>query len=866
MKKTGCFFLLAVLAGNVFGQTLNNNNQPAHYQVKKPAVDIKHILLNLRFDWQKNQAFGTAAISFSPLGSSRLVSLDAAMLSIYSIKLENGAALLFKYNKEETNNNLTITLDRLYSPAETITVIIDYRTNWINATDPGNIWGSTGKGIRFFKPSPTEPNRRRQIWSMGEGEGNRYWFPSVDAPGDLRTTEFIATIDTPFVIISNGLLIDKKINNDGTHTFHYKSSLPYPNHKTAFVAGEYVDITGKASETTLHNFAYPNEKEATIATIDRLPDMIKYFSSVTGTPYPFPVYSQVFVQELPWGYGSSAVSVQTENMVDDFITHADFLYLWDMLEGESLANQWFGNYLSTRDWRHYWLDKAFSRYFSCLYDEYKNGKDEFLLYQLTFDQGIYFNDWNTGIRHSLVTDRFGDVTAFINENYPNSRGSLVLHMLRKQLGEENWRKAIRQYVHSNAGKTVTTDDLLKAVETATGKKMGWFFEQWVYKMGHPAFEVTKSYDSVKKQLKLIAKQIQKIDSGSIYPQVQFFKGKMQIEIDERMEEIFINPKFENIFYFPCKQAPRLVNFDFESSWIKEIKLEKSTDELVYQLLNDKDILGKREALNKLAVIAKTENTSQSAKEKIYEGFRKIISGSDYWRFRYSAILALQGALPTVAGDHPLLPDSATTSLLLRTIKNDSAWIRAGAIGFLGQTKNDKYADLYIDFLGDKSERVINAAAIALGQSKSSKAFDALVKLKDKPSWKNQSLISSLNGLKDLGDKRAVDYVLPYINASQLPHWTLATSRWDHRLAAAETLVALGAAEKAYPLVLNDFKKAVEENNVNDIFYNLLQIVLLSQPGGQEAFDQLKIKYKDDAAAMAAVANLETQFKESIKPK
>jgi aminopeptidase N len=867
VKKTGLYFLITSLASNGLAQQVNNTKPPLIYKVKKQPVDVKHIVLNLRFDWQKSQALGTATISFSPLKTLNTFRLDAAMLFINSIHLKNGIPLKFTYDGTEKPGNLKVTLDRQYRPAENITVVIDYRTGWINSTDPGNIWGSTGKGIRFFKPSSTEPNRRRQIWSMGEGEGNRYWFPSFDAPGDLRTTEFIATIDTAFTIISNGVLIDKKINDDGTTTFHYKSAIPYPNHKTAFVAGDYIDISGgTAGETTFHNFVYPDEKEASIATIERLPDMVNYFSEYTGMPYPFPVYSQVFVQELPWGYGSTGMSVQTENMVDDFPTHADFYYLWDMLEAESLANQWFGNYLSCRDWSHYWLDKAFSRYFSCLYDEYKNGKDEFLLYQLTFDLGNYFSDWNAGNRHPIVTNKFEDISSFINENYPNSRGALVLHMLRKQLGEEKWRRAIRQYVHSNAGKTVTTNDLLKAAETATGEKMGWFFEQWLYKMGHPVFEVTKEYDSVKKQLKLTAKQNQKIDTGSTYPQVKFFKGKMQIEIDDGIEEIFIKPTFENVFYFFCRQAPKLVNFDFESTWIKEIKFEKSTGELIYQLRNDKDILGKRQALNELAAIAKSESTSPADKEKIHEVFREIISGPGYWRIRYAAILSLQNIFPGAAGNHPLISDSATIPMLLTVIKSDSAWVRAAAVSFLGMTKDDKYADLYIDLFNDKSERVINAAAIALGQSKSSKAFDALVKLKDKPSWKNQSLISSLNGLKELGDKRAVDFALQYINASQLPHWTLATSRWDHRLAAAETLVGLAAAEKAFPLILSNFKKAVQENNMNDIFYNLLQIATLSLPDGQQAFDQLKIKYKDDAGALAVVTNLETQFKKSIKQK
>lgn len=837
---------------------------PPAYHPRKQQVDVKHIALNLKFDWQHKQAYGTAITILSPLTATDTLTLDAVQLAIEAITLPDGTPVRYSYNEQDAQNNLTLFLNKTYSTTDTLTVSIHYHTQWINATDPANTWGSTGKGIRFFKPSSTEPNRKRQIWSMGEGEGNRYWFPCFDAPGDVRTTDFIATVEKPFTVVANGVLVDAKDNADDSRTIHYRADLPYPNHKTAFVMGEYVDVQKQQGQTTLHNYAYPDEKDATTATIERLPDMVRFFSELTGKPYPSPTYTQAFVQELPWGYAGSGLSIQTENMVDDYRTHADYLYLWDMLEGESLASQWFGNSISCRDWRHYWLDKAFSRYFSCLYNEHKNGKDEFLLYQLTFDQANYFTDWTSGTRHPVVTDRVSDVNAFISENYPNSRGALVLHMLRKQLGEEKWRKVIRYYVQANAGKSVTTSDFEQAIQVATGDSLHWFFDQWIYKMGHPIFEIKKQYNSATKQLALIVKQIQQPDSGSAYPQITYFRGRMDVEIDERIEPIAIEPKRENVFSFSCVKEPKLVNVDYESAWIKEIRFEKSLNELCYQLQHDKDILGKRWAVNELVRHANVKNTSVEDRQKIYEAFRNLILSNSYWRIRFNAIGSLQNMYLSAAGTNQLVLDKTTTDLLRTIIKRDSAWVRSAAINFLGLTRDVQYAGLYISLLNDKSERVTNAAAIALGRSKSPQAFDALIRLKDKPSWKNQSLISSLNGLKELGDKRAVEFALPYINASHLPHWTLSTPIWDHRLAASETIVALGAADKAYPIVLADFNKAMQENNTNDIFYQVQQIATLADARGQEVFNRLKEEYKENPNAIIALTNLEDRFKEALK--
>jgi len=834
---------------------------PVSAKTSTSPIDVQHLSLKLAIDWPKKQVSGTAVLTIALLSRTSTITLDAAMLSVHAIQLQNSAALPFHYPVGEQKDQLQISLDREHKTGDIIRIAIDYTTQWVNATDPSAIGGSTGKGIRFFEPSATEPNRRKQVWSMGEGEGNRYWFPCHDVPGDLLTTDFTATVDEKLIVISNGKLISQQNNGDHTVSFFYRMDRPYPNHKIAFVAGEYVRLQDKLNNTRILNYAYPDEKEATAATIERLPDMIRFYTTLTGKPYPYADYTQVFVQELPWGRGCGGFAVQTENMVDDHATHADYLYLWDMLESESLAGQWFGNDISCAGWKHYWLDKSFSRYLSCMYDEYKNGKEEMLLYQLSFDKASYFADWNASYRRPVAADP-SDVNTSVNDNYSNSRGALVLHMLRKQLGEKNWHKTIRQYVQTNSGKAVTTGDLCKAITKATGQQLDWFFDQWVYKMGHPEFEVTTHHDPAKKQLTIRVRQTQAIDSSAAYGQVVFFKGKLSIEIDQAIQEVFIEPKEENVFHFSSPQAPQLVNFDYEKTWIATIKEERTTAEWLYMLDRSRDVAARQKAMTELVRIA--QDTSVKNKEEIYAGFRKLALSPAYWRLRYNAIVWLQRILLAQPGKQTI--DENTRKMLLQVIKKDTAWVRTAALFLLGATGDQQYTRLYLQYLNDKSERVVNAAAIALGKCKAPEAYAALVQLKDKPSWKNQSLISSLNGLKELGDKRAVDFALQYITASQLPHWTLGVAVWDHRLAAAETLAALGETGQAFRLVKEQFTKAVQENNSNDIFYNLLLIAILGDPAGKEIFHQMETRYEGDENALAAISTFATRFEQSLHNK
>lgn len=826
-------------------------------------IDVKHISLDLQFDWEKKQVFGTALIKLVALNTTTIISLDATQLNIHSVSYSNGTALKFR-NGKDTVHKLEIELTKPLKAGEEVTFLISYNSQWINATDPNAIWGSTGTGVRFFEPSSTEPARRRQIWSMGEGQSNSRWFPCNDVPGDLLTTEFKATVDNNFTVISNGSLIDRTLNPNGTISYSYKTDLPYPNHKIAFVVGEYLDLKSNHGKIKIHNYSYPDEREATQATVVRLPDMMRFYSELTAHDFPYLEYSQVFVQELPWGRATAGFAAQTENMVDDFGTHNDFFYLWDMLEAESLAGQWFGNYLSCKDWNHYWLDKAFSRYLSCLYNEYKNGSDEFLLYQLTFDQSNYFSDWNSGYKRPLVAKKPFDINEQLNSNYPNSRGALVLHMLRKELGEDNWRKVLRHYVKANGGKAVITSDLQKSVLSTTGQNLDWFFEQWVYRTGHPVFLIHKNYDALNKQLILILEQVQQPDSMDTSGQALFFRGKMKIEVDEKIETVLINASRENKFMFKLDKEPKLINVDFERSWIAELKFEKNLEDYSWQLQHSRDILAQQRAITELVKLAMDKECPPKDKATVCELLRNFSVAKKYWRIRNMALASLHSVLKTNTANAPFHLDSAIEETVFTILKNDTAWLRASALKLLGESRDPKFQDVYLQYLNDKSDRVVNTAAIALGKCKSPKAFDALIKLKDKSSWKNQSLISSLNGLRELGDKRAIDFALGYVNASELPHWTLSTIIWDHRLTAIETLIKLEAGDKAYPLVASALEKAKSENNTNDIFYHLLQISMLGDARGLAIFDGLKISCKENAGAITAITNLEEQFNQSLK--
>ncbi len=192
----------------------------------KSNIDITHVALDLKFDLQKRHALGSAAIFLTLLEASDSVYLDAGNLQIFEIQLK-GQALYYRYSGGDEANNLVIALPKTHQAGTQICIRIRYATTHENRSDPYAIWGSFGTGLRFIEPTAVSPSKRKQIWSSGEPNSNKFWFPCKHDIKDIHTTEIIGTIEKPLLFISNGDLVSIKENEDDTRTFHYKTRYYY---------------------------------------------------------------------------------------------------------------------------------------------------------------------------------------------------------------------------------------------------------------------------------------------------------------------------------------------------------------------------------------------------------------------------------------------------------------------------------------------------------------------------------------------------------------------------------------------------------------------------------------------------------------
>jgi aminopeptidase N len=801
------------------------NAAPAQEQRSRPFpptqyvpdhdYDTRHIALNLKFDWEREQAIGRETFVFSPLVDNlKDLALDSANITVNSVTLLSGSALQF--SSDATKQKLNITLDRAYQPAETATLIIDYHTN--GATP--RLVGLVGGGLKFIKPSAEDPKRPKQIWSQGESEYNHYWFPCYDHPNDFFTSELTATVEKPLSVISNGKLLETKENADGTRTFHWKIDQPHASYLTSIVVGEYTPIVSEYQGIPIISNVYPNEvNEGRVSTV-RLAEMVKFFSEKTGVKYPYAKYAQTMARDFPGGMENISATTQTDQMIHDQRTELD--QTSDGIQSHELAHQWFGDYLTCRTWADIWLNESFATYFQAMWDEYKLGRDDFLYSDVKANQDAYFSAWRSGNRRPIVTKNYENPDA-VFDAYAYPRGGAVLHMLRKALGEKNWWRAINHYLNKYANQPVETSQFRIAIEEATGQSMDWFFDEWLYRMGHPVFRVTQNYDSSTKELKLKVEQLQKLDPDSQYPQVTLFQTPAEIEIGTatgtRVERVLIQPAKEQTFTFKADSKPLLVNFDYHGTLIKELEFPKTSEELLYQLNRDEDPLGRIWALNQLGAKLKDLATGADERRLMIDGVTQAVTQDKFWAVRSEAA----GALDGVSGD------TARRALLAAT-RDANARVRARAITSLRSTKDPILAATYEQLLNDQSYGVIRAAALALGQTKDPKAYDSLIKLLEVPSWRDTIKASALAALEALGDQRAVNLAYQYTTPGNYS---------AVRAAALRVIAKLGAKDpRAFPKLAEITKRAFDRNEFSLLMPATEALVTLGDPRGIPLLEEL----------------------------
>jgi aminopeptidase N len=224
-----------------------------------------------------------------------------------------------------------------------------------------------------------------------------------------------------------------------------------------------------------------------------------------------------------------------------FFADVDFLkddIVVDLVSHE-LAHSWFGDLVTCKNWAELWLNEGFATYMEAAYRERINGRDDYIRKVKTDAEEFLNDDARSTKRNGLFNQRAGNVDElFDNSAVTYHKGGVVLHMLREQVGKENFWRAINIYLNRFKFANVESGDLEKAMEEESGQDLGWFFDQWVYGVGAPHLDVKQVYSPRTHTLKLTVTQTQKAapDGIAVYRlpmdvQVTTARGSSSEKID-----------------------------------------------------------------------------------------------------------------------------------------------------------------------------------------------------------------------------------------------------------------------------------------------------------------------------------------------
>ena len=498
----------------------------------------------------------------------------------YPVPGDRTTAWLGRTEPSREDDRLVVHLPRAFAWGDTFTVTVRYH-------------GRPRKGLHWIGPEKGNPSRRLEVWSQGEGEDTRYWIPCRDYPDDHATYEGVFRVPRGFFALSNGELVSRRDVGDRTE-YRWRLDRPHVSYLIMLAAARYRVVEDRDGRVPLMFVVPPGTGDDAVARAFGLTrDMLTFFERITGIPYPWPKYAQVAVQDFIYG-GMENTSATTMNL--RVIPDAS-LALTDRSQGlvaHELAHQWWGDYVTCREWSHMWLNEGFATYYERLYREYHDG-------EAAFRYAMHRT-------HRQVVERDRDeprpiVTEFFNRRGPRNnaniyiKGASVLHMLRATLGDDDFHRVIRRYAEANRFGPVDTYDLMRAVREVTGRNLDGFFEQWVFLAGHPDFRVRERYDGERSVLTLRVEQTQ--ETGDLVP---VFRVPVTVEIatdSATVRHAVLVEDARETFTLHVDSRPRYVLFDPDDVVLKTLDFPKPVDELLAQL-DGAGFVGRLRAVEALA--------------------------------------------------------------------------------------------------------------------------------------------------------------------------------------------------------------------------------------------------------------------------
>jgi aminopeptidase N len=677
------------------------------------VVDIQHIALVLDVDPAKRTVAGNATLRSMVIApNTKVVELDAVELTIEKVTA-GGKPAAFRYD----GKRLRVELPSALATGAELTLSIDYK-------------GAPRRGLYFVGPDDGYPHKPLQVWTQGQDEDSRYWFPCFDAPSEKATSEVKVSVPAAMFALSNGTLVSDKTSG-GKRTLHWRLDVPHSCYLITLAIGDFGTIETKWRDVPVVYYVERGREEAAERTLARTPQMLELFSQKFGVPYPYPRYAQVFVADFIFGgmENTSATTLTDTVLIDE---RAAIDYDIDALVAHELAHQWFGDLVTCRDWGEGWLNEGFATYSEYIWREHHEGRDAADL-ELEEWADSYFGEDAGRYRRTIATKLY-DEPIDIFDHHLYEKGGRVLHMLRDVLGDDLFYKTLAHYLGKHRHGLVESRDLARSVEDATGKVLDWFFSQWVLDgAGHPELSVSFRWDVETKLATVSVEQTQKIEGKT--PMFRL-PTRMRFRVDGKDVDVPIEiVEQKQTFHLRLDAEPTQAIFDPGRVLLAQRKIEKPEPMWIAELA------GATLAIDRAAAAGALAKRGGPAAE---QALSTAVEKDKFWAVRGSAALGL-GTIRTHAARDRLI------KRLKAEVHPRARRIIARALGdFVHDPAAGAALSAVVD-KGDASYFVEAEACHALGRTRTPRAGELLRKAATRESFTDVIRQHAYRGLAEARD-------------------------------------------------------------------------------------------------------------------
>jgi aminopeptidase N len=313
------------------------------------------------------------------------------------------------------------------------------------------------------------------------------YLPCIDHPYDKASVEFIITAPDRYKVVANGSLIEESDLIGEMSLTHWSESVPIATKVMTFGAAMFaVKLSGIVNNIPVWSWVFPENRSEGFSDYSVASRPLEYYSNVIG-PYPYEKLANVQSKTIYGGLENAGTIFYSERSVTG-------KGLAEGLIAHEIAHQWFGNCVTEGDWLHVWLSEGFATYMTSLYFESLQGRTRLESDMITARTRVL--KYYEKIAKPVIDTTIVNLMNLLNAN-SYQKGAWVLHMLRHELGDEDFMKGLQLYYLRFKNANALTEDFKGIMEQVSGKDLGKFFQQWLYMPGQP--ELMFRYENNRKK-------------------------------------------------------------------------------------------------------------------------------------------------------------------------------------------------------------------------------------------------------------------------------------------------------------------------------------------------------------------------------